>query len=310
MVEVDVAPSKIIVAVSSCTSDDGVLTLCEHDRHAAKQALWLADRVGASVELVHVVDFLDRRLSSEVEELFQLVSSVLTPELEALAAVAPSVEVTTSFQRGLPWVELMRRARTQQADLLVLSPKRQLALGERIMFGRTTWRMIRHAACPVWVVHPHGPERITNVMALVDRSDVSQRVVDATAMLALASKGQRHLLNCLDYPDDIALHRLPGARRAVAAHHDEQREAAKRHFGPLSNSGEWQIHLRDDWIVRAAPEVVEKHRIDTVVLAAVSQPRLAGILLGTTAEKLVERLAASCWIVRAEGLAWPSDGDA
>jgi nucleotide-binding universal stress UspA family protein len=303
----DIAPKKILVAVSSWRTDDGKLELCAHDRRAAAQALWLAERVEASVELVHVVDFLDQRLTNEADALFELVSEQLNPELEALAGTAPAVPTTWSFQRGLPWVELLRRARESEADLLVLSPKRQLALGEAILFGHTTWRLIRHAACAVWVVHPEGPEGIRKVMALVDRTKVSQRVVDATALLALASESEQHLLTCLDFPEDISLHQLPEAERAIAAYHIEQRKAAERYLAPLAAGGDWHIHLREDWVVRAAPKVIAMHGIDTVVVAAVSQPRLAGMLLGTTAEKLVERVPASCWIVRPEGLSWPDD---
>ena len=61
---------------------------------------------------------------------------------------------------------------------------------------------------------------------------------------------------------------------------------------------EGKLTLGADWVVRQAPTLIADRDIDLVVLAGNSKPRLAGALLGTTAERLLERVEASVWVVR------------
>ena len=64
------------------------------------------------------------------------------------------------------------------------------------------------------------------------------------------------------------------------------------------------MSLSDDWVVRVAPKYVERHGIDLVVLGGLSYPRLKGVLLGTTAERILERTPVATWLIRPDG--WQS----
>lgn len=302
------SPSKILVAVSA-TADEGKMRLgiSEADRAAVGQAAWLAARCRAELRLVHVVDFVDRRVLRDAPELEQEVIDQLEPQLAALAASC-GVPASHGFRFGVPWQEIAREVHAWNASLLVISPKRQLALGERLLFGHTAWRLVRHAPSAILVVHPNArPEDagpgIAKVLALVDRTAVSARVLGAAHMLADVGQAERHVLTCLDYPNDIAMRQLVHAQNALKRYHTEEQKTA-RAFLDDATAGfkeRWHQHLGEDWVVRHAPKLAKAEGIDMVVIAAVSKPRLAGLLLGTTAEKLLERLAVSCFMVRPEG---------
>ncbi|HHH31192.1 MAG TPA: universal stress protein [Polyangiaceae bacterium] len=305
-------PSKILVAVSASAEEDEMrLGISDADRAAVGQAAWLATRCRAELRLLHVVDFVDRRVLDDAPELEQEVIEQLDPQLAALAGGC-GVPATHGFRFGVPWREIAREVQETGADLLVISPKRQLTLGERLLFGHTAWRLARHAPSDILVVHPDARPRDTGpgvdkVLALVDRSEVSARVLGAAHMLAELGDAEQHVLTCLDYPNDIAMRQLVHAQKALARYHREEQRKAKAFLDEATAQfgGRWHAHLGEDWVVRHAPKLADELGIDLVVIAAVSKPRLAGMLLGTTAEKLLGRIRASCFMVRPQG--WAPD---
>jgi nucleotide-binding universal stress UspA family protein len=238
----------------------------------------------------------------------------LTPELDAIAG-STGVPTTHHFRFGVPWREIAHEAHDCKADLLVIAPKRELAFGERLLFGHTAWRLVRKAPTDILVVHPDARKEagpgIDGVLALVDRTEVSDRVIAVADMLADLGSAQRHLLTCLDYPNDVAMRRLPHAQKALARYHRQERERAESYLDEVTRDypERWTHHLGEDWVVRECPKVVDKEDIDMVVIAATSKPRLAGLLIGSTAEKLLGRLPTSCYMARPEGWESPLDFD-
>jgi nucleotide-binding universal stress UspA family protein len=257
-----------------------------------------------------VVDFLDLRTLEGEEDLLIHVERCLSADLARIEAEADDLGVrcTHSFVRGKPWYEVVRYCTKWSADLLMLSPKRAtLSVGDRLLHGSTASRLLRKAPCPVWVVAPSEALGITKVLALVDRSPISARVVAAAELVAKAFEAGKLALHCLDYPDDIALHHLPGARQALLLHHLSQRDRARAELNELTGgeAAGWKILLDDKWVVRRVPELVAEHGINLVVMGSLSQGKIAGLLLGTTAGRILERSNVSTLVLRPEGWVSP-----
>lgn len=286
-------PRRILVGVSCDPSSEGRATLSSADRHAFAHAAWLAEKAGADLRVIHVVDFLDERISREIDAAAEIERD-LDEEMNALCR---GTSATRVFRRGKAWEELVEEVRTFAADLLVVSPRREdLGFTDRIFHGSTTSRVLRHAPSSVWVVAPAArlpPERL---LALVDGSAASAPIVETADALAERLGLERHILRSLDYPHDIALRRLPNAQEAIASYHQEVRARAQRELEAITSSA-WKVHLGDDWVVRDAPKLVERERIDLVLLSTGEHARLAG-MLGLTSEKLLQRMPASTWLVR------------
>jgi nucleotide-binding universal stress UspA family protein len=300
------APRRVLCAIASTSEPESTgLTIAAADRHAARMTVDFAAKVGAAVRFVHVVDFLDARGHSSVPLVQQLVRDELTPELTALEAKAGEMGVKADhvFTRGKAWYKLLREAHRWSADLLVLSPRR-----DKLSFGD---RVLRKAQCPVWIVDPRSRGETLRVLALVGRTVVSERVVAAASMLADALGAERYALHCLDYPNDIALVRMPDARQAIREYHDEILGEAREDLRRLTGGKEagWELLFENDWVVRKAPSVVEEYEIDVVVLGSLSNRSLAGVLLGTTAGKLLERCQVSAYVVRPDDWVSPIQFD-
>ncbi len=297
-------PQRILVGISICPQAKAdAIEPCPADLNTVKQALALAERTGAAVRLAHVVDWIDQRAAEDAADLTDAIRARLGPTLDDIVqrAAQRRIDCSVVYPNGRPWVALMDEAAQWQADVIAVSPRRdELSFGDRLLHGSTTSRLLRGAPCPVWVVDPAADALPTRVLALVDRSEVSARVATTAAKLADALQADKHILHCLAYPDEMALHALPNAREAIAAYHQEERQRARADLERLAAEigGDWTILLDEDWVVRRCPRIVREQGIDLVVLAGISQPRLAGMLLGTTAERLLQRLHVSTWVVR------------
>ncbi len=295
-------PSRILVGIS-CEPDATGIAISRADRHAFLQAAWIAQRVGGVVRAFHVTDFVDARVAGPAERLRGVLRESLNAQVEAMCDKATVNRVVTShgFAEGKPWFELLREAHRWQADLIVVSPRRsQLGLGARILHGSTARRLIRKAAVPVLVVHAGPDVGFQHVLALVDGSPVSELVMRNAQAFADLGGAQRTALRCLDFPEDIALRRLPRAEDVLRAYHNEVRGLAEAELSALANATApgWKLALDDRYIIDAVPRRVDEESIDLVVLATTSRPRVAGVLLGTTAERILEVTTASTLVVR------------
>ncbi len=306
-------PRQIVCGLACQVSEaDGRIRLAETDRHTTRQAIDLASRANlgsssghsqTSVVFVHVVDWLTERAAQDGPDIVEAVRSELAPDLDEISAHAAEREVSIRHEMklGRPWRELLKVADSENADVIVISPRRQRqSLGSRIFRGQTATRILKESTCPVWVVEPEcGPPR--RILSLLDLSPVSEMVVTAARALGGLYGAELYGLCCLDYPSDISLHRLPKAREAMQAYHREVRTDALAKLEQLT-AGEtkWKLLLGEDWVGRLAPRVIDEKKIDLVVMGGVSKPRLAGALLGTTAQRLLDHVAVSTWVVRPE----------
>jgi nucleotide-binding universal stress UspA family protein len=304
---VESRPRRILCAIAATSGEDGGLSICRPDQHAAQQATELAARAGAVVRFVHAVDWVDERKlrseadSVETDKMVEIVEQELQPGLAELRQIAAAlgVEVEHEVRRGKPAQELLAAASDWDADVVAMSPRRDLPLSGRVLHGSTAGRMLKDSPCPVWVVQPRSNE-VRRVLALIDRSEASRGVASATKMLAEIYGAELFALCCLEYPGDIALHRLPAAQSEIQRYHLDERQQARDDLERFTGDGKWSLILGEDWVVREAPRLIEAKEIDLVVLAGTSKPRLAGALLGTTAQKLLEHVGVSVWVTRLE----------
>jgi nucleotide-binding universal stress UspA family protein len=63
--------------------------------------------------------------------------------------------VTRSVIRGTPFVEIVRYAREQNVDLIVMGTHGRTGL-EHALIGSVTEKVVRKAPCPVLTVRPEG----------------------------------------------------------------------------------------------------------------------------------------------------------
>ena len=136
-----------------------------HSESALRYACGLAERLGASIHLLHVL--------SEVMPLGPdpMLTPVLPPEFyrdseassnEALAAMLDAswgrpASVETAVRWGSPVDVIVDHARIQRVDLIVIATHGRTGLSH-VLLGSVAERIVREAPCPVLTVRDRSGE--------------------------------------------------------------------------------------------------------------------------------------------------------
>lgn len=273
------------------------------DDRLLEQACWLAERCAGEVRLAHVVEGIDlerRDAEAQLGARVARAERLLSERCEAVRA--RGMVASAVVAAGQAWYELLREAWHWPADLLVLGPHVPgTGLLERVLHGSTARRILRKAPMPVWMVGPQGLRGIRRMLVAVDLSPISAQLVALANHLHALAGVERVLLHCLDLTDDLAINMRADAHELIEACHQELAREAKHRIDALLGDARqgWEVVLGAAWVVRVAPHVLREHDCDLVAVASMKQaPTIAGKLLGTTAEKLVEGTHASVWVER------------
>jgi nucleotide-binding universal stress UspA family protein len=132
----------------------------EHSERAAAYAVELARRYQAEeVHCIHVSDIPADLLATSAYYMTgpseQFIEQVRREGRKSLDAFArkhlEGAPVRTAFLEGRPFVEIIRYARENQIDLIVISTHGRTGL-KHALFGSVAEKVVRKAPCPVLVV--------------------------------------------------------------------------------------------------------------------------------------------------------------
>jgi nucleotide-binding universal stress UspA family protein len=151
-------------------------------RHVVQQAAWLARRFQAEILLLHVVA-LFRDSAGALESAQKDLENALRPELDGIS-------VTRLLLKGEPEEEIVRTARDQNVDLIMMSTHGHGPF-YRLLLGSVTAKVLHECDCPIWTgVHleepPAGEFSIRHVLCSTDLSPHSLHTISLAAGLAAA----------------------------------------------------------------------------------------------------------------------------
>lgn len=132
----------------------------ESARHALRYGISFAKEYKAELVLLHVVEDIAVSYASDLfpvpmARVFDELSGYANSELHKLSeeARARGVAVRELLAQGRPSIEIVRVAREEAVDLIVLGTHGKGVL-DRALFGSTTERVVRNAPCPVLTTRP------------------------------------------------------------------------------------------------------------------------------------------------------------
>jgi len=142
-----------------------------HSDRAMRYAATLASQVGASVELLHIVEDISYGAFSEVyvPSMPDLIQETVNDGVERLnsmqAAVFPhGADVATAVFVGRPASAIVDHAGTGGFDLIVMGTHGRTGLSHMLM-GSVAERLVRTAPCPVLTVRPAAPPMYLHELA-------------------------------------------------------------------------------------------------------------------------------------------------
>lgn len=125
--------------------------LSHESRRTFTMAAELAGAFGAEVVVLYVAQV---PRAASLAGLPDLVESAVPDEAAVLTFLKPELaglQVTTRIVAGVPWEAIVEAARTEKADVILLSTHGHDSVSDRVV-GSQADRVVRHAPCPVLVM--------------------------------------------------------------------------------------------------------------------------------------------------------------
>lgn len=289
----------------------------DHSAAALKQAVWLARQTGASITLAHTLPDLRRVVHSasarakldllygEGDSFQREVRKESDAKMRQLIADLGAADLDVRYETllGEPFVELTHAVQSEQYDL-VLAGTRGLSAWEQFFVGSTAKRLTRQSPASVWIVKAEHSEPPQVVLAPTDFSPVSLKAAAQGLRIAQQAGAQFHVLHVIDsqdIPEDV----VAKSAQASALRSEINEEATSR-MGAFLDSlqvdhAKVQSHLSWGTPWKEVKRVAEHFSADLIAMGTVGRSGLQGILLGNTAEKILDRCACSVLTVKPDG---------
>ena len=278
--------------------------LSPEDRHLIEQAISYAQWTKAKLTLLHVIEEDDKALPEAGGTLHgRLLPKIKLALDEVVAqAAARGVEARRQADIGEAWSRILAAVKLGEHDMVLVGPREQ-GWFEKLTHGDTTRKLLRKCPVPVWVEPPQTPVRVSRVLVPVDFSPLSARAIEIAEAFHALTGAERVALHCPDYPNDIALHRMPEGIQKIEDYHAAiNAEALDKLNAALGEGHEgWRRLIGPLPIAESLTPVVKTHGIDLVIMGTNARSGLMGLLLGNTAEKILDNLEAPVLVFKPEG---------
>lgn len=221
------------------------------------------------------------------------------------------VKVATAVEWDHPTHEAVIRAALRgDADLIVAERHARSHVAPWFL-QYTDWELLRQSPVPVLLVKRAGHYRRPKLLAAVDPSHafgktelLDNDILRTGAMITAATRGQLHAMHAY-VPDIIGMAPADlGRADATLRILDRARQVATRGFsktlraariGKLADS---RRHLVTQHPAVAIPELSRRLRCDIVVMGALSRSGMKRVVVGNTAERLVDELPCDLLVIK------------
>jgi universal stress protein E len=231
---------------------------------------------------------------------------------EEAAAVGINARLEVTEVR--PWLAMMHAVLRGEADLVVVGKRdRESSEGEGRRLGSVATKLVRKCPAPVWVVKPAHDLAHKLVLVATDHTPVAERALELGAFVAKRRGAALHVVHAYRVPRELRaeLNELPSeelAERMDLLKSDVQARLDAC-LAQLDLPEPAVTHLSRKTPAEAIKETVEHLQPDLLVMGSLSRGGRAGVMVGETAERLLDRLDCSMLTIKPDDFESPVPRD-
>ncbi len=294
---------------------------------ALERATWLAEKLGASLELL-ICDydqllsggrfFSSDALHGAQRERLDLHERRLETLAAPLREEGITVNVDARWEHPLDHGVLRKAAELQ--PIIVVKDTHYHSAVRRALFSNADWNLIRSCSAPLLLVKPRRLAATPKILAAVDPlhahakpAELDHAILALAVELATALHGDLEVFHAFDPAPVIA-----GATGSIASPialpireltaelEQRHRQALEKLLGdyPVRESA---IHLHEGIAAETLLALSGHLPADIVIMGAISRSGLKKIFIGNTAERVLDRLPCDLLVVKPAGFAVPID---
>ena len=299
------APTRIV-----CATD-----LSEAADEALRQAHAMASRYRAALTVVHIVPdivrsyllFPQQHRQAYAEEAPKMLDRATEAVRDRMATVVdrPADAYRIYVETGKPYVEIVRAAEAEEADVLVVGARGSSGL-QRVVLGSVAEQVLRHAHCPVLVAHPLPTTATTagKVLAASDLSDPGFGALAAAAAEARTRGGKLLALHVLEVwtpllgVDGVS---LPASTLSALVEQEQvlKKEAEEKMAAVLARLNvQAEVRVMQGTPAPTILEQATESGAELLVLGTHGRTGLKRLLLGSVAERVLRAAHLPVLVVR------------
>ena len=274
---------------------------------ALGSAVALANRCGAALRLVHVVEPLDvyQRMSHPLTSPYTLdeIAQKTGVKLQALVANPDLARLQVEYEvrKGKPFVELIIASRAWLADVIVVGGASQK---EQPFLGSTNERILRKALVPVMVAKQPLSVAAKTFLVPTDFSSCARKAAEEALMLAKSFSGRVVFFHVLDLNPSYTIayaHEL-GISVPILPPAPEEIEPEWEAFlsGLPLEKVDWEKCTEEGQAATAIVHQAKHMQTDMIVIGTHGRSGLPHALLGSVAEKVVRTASCPVLTIRPE----------
>ena len=278
---------------------------------AAERAALIARAASADLELF-ICDYdpeIEAGMVSTVwidQPAKETLMRVLEDKLEALAA--PLREAGLNVSVDVHWdhpldAGIVRKI-VESTPWLVVKDTHHHNVLKRTVLSNTDWHLIRQCPVPLYLVKPENPPARPKIFAAVDPvhehdkpASLDHAIVKLAEEMAGYLSGELHVVHTYAVPSSlVALEGVP-VTHIFDAIETEHRDAFTAFLAPYSVA-QGNAHFVEGLPQEKLPEMTADPDAGLIVMGAVSRRGLDRIFVGSTAERVLDRLSCDLLIVK------------
>ncbi len=241
--------------------------------------------------------------SDHVDEVLTAAHREMHRRLARSVGSVDGLDVSPIIDVGDPAITVVVRAIAARHDLLVVTSDG--GHDDRA----TLRRLIRKSPCPVWVIRPSRATRV-RVLAAIDpepeEQGLNQSILEIAESMAATDDAELHVASAWELfgeatmqssafvhvePDEIDRQR----REVEAAHRRAVDDLVHRHLGDPERV---DVHVESGAAPRVIADLVDRQRINLVVMGTFGRTGISGLVMGNTAEVVLDGLSCSVVAVK------------
>ena len=260
------------------------------------------------------IDSIKRARRKKIEQ-------TLAPYRERIAISICSVTETST-----PFLDLVREVLRGEHDLVIRASSDPDWI-DRVL-GSDDMQLLRACPCPVWLIAPSAPSQYQRILVAVDvdrdypaheleaRHGLNCQLLQLACSQAITESAELHVVHAWQSLSPTASY--PGMpkglvtdyiKRTRAEHNVELTQLLKETSDYIGSEAMQLIkrheHMLDGTPRRSVPKLARMIDADLVVMGSVARTGIKGLLIGNTAESILNQLDCSVWVVKPPGFATP-----
>ncbi len=290
------------------------------DHPIVEAAAEIARNNGASLKIVDVVPEVSwtiRLMLKEHEHMYELITQEKQDKLTSLALPIhkSGIDVATKVLSGKTSVEIIREVMRDRHDLVLRVAKGKDSRRSGF-FGNTGIRLLRKCPCAVCLVTPATTPTFKHVLGCVETStgdpldaELNDKVYELASSISRYHGGRFSIVHVWSlYGEQMLKDRMQPEQFQDLMNKNRDQVASlldkflKKHGSSVRESN---VHLIKGEAPYAIARFVREQSVDLVVMGTVARSGMAGVIMGNTAEQILNRIECSVLALKPDSFICP-----